>query len=514
MNAGNVVRRNDLSIIKQLDHFTFPAILLLSFLLRLAGISQRPLWYDEAFSILFSQHSIQEMLYGTLAPSSNGSADVHPLGYYTFLHFWMKLFGDSLIAVRLPSIIFGMGGVILAYIIIKNLLGRTLGTWASLLVAVSPFQIHYSQEIRMYSLMLFLLLLATLVFWKGITQDRPIWWILFACLSALAQYTHNLSGIFLFTLASTALVFRSARKKIWYIVPAGVGALLLYFPWLLSLPSQLTKVKQNYWTTTPEFSRLLTTLLSFTTNLPVPQSWLPLALFITLVTLFIATFQTVKQFQRRDDTLEPGLWLAYMAFAPIALMFLISMFLSVYIERALLYSGVMYLGWVAWSLKGSGLIRGVQWFTLFFLFIGMGLGYYQHLAYRGFPYGPYSEMISAIKSRLEDQDIVLHSNKLTLLPSVYYDRSLPQEYLDDPAESGSDTLAPATQRVLGLMAIPSIDSMESPGNKIWFVIFKRAIEEYQNGGYSNHPQLTWLNGHYSLLRIETWGDILVYVYTR
>jgi hypothetical protein len=77
------------------------AILILALLVRLLGIISRPIWYDEAFAILFSEKGLGAMLYGTLAPTGTGSADIHPLGYYSILWLWMKVFGDSLVATRL-----------------------------------------------------------------------------------------------------------------------------------------------------------------------------------------------------------------------------------------------------------------------------------------------------------------------------------------------------------------------------------------------------------------------------
>jgi hypothetical protein len=41
-------------------------------IVRCLGIGRRPIWYDEAFSILFSEKGLAAMLYGTLA------ATVHP----------------------------------------------------------------------------------------------------------------------------------------------------------------------------------------------------------------------------------------------------------------------------------------------------------------------------------------------------------------------------------------------------------------------------------------------------
>src|SRR5919109_2433509 len=87
------------------------AILLLALGVRMIGIVSRPIWYDEAFAILFSEKGLSAMLHGTLAPTGAGSADIHPLGYYTILWLWMKVFGESLIATRLLSVLAGLVSV-------------------------------------------------------------------------------------------------------------------------------------------------------------------------------------------------------------------------------------------------------------------------------------------------------------------------------------------------------------------------------------------------------------------
>ena len=58
--------------------------------------------------------------------------------------------------------------------------------------------------------------------------------------------------------------------------------------------------------------------------------------------------------------------------------------------------------------------------------------------------------IKAFKNRLEQGDVVIHSNKLTYLPSFYFDRDLPQSYLIDTLGGSTDTLSPATRKILHL----------------------------------------------------------------
>src|SRR5215208_3825945 len=91
------------------------AILILALCTRLLGIASRPIWYDEAFAVLFSEKGLSAMLYGTLAPTGAGSADIHPLGYYTLLWLWMKVFGESLVVTRLLSVMAGLISVYVVY---------------------------------------------------------------------------------------------------------------------------------------------------------------------------------------------------------------------------------------------------------------------------------------------------------------------------------------------------------------------------------------------------------------
>lgn len=88
---------------------TAVAVLLLAFGLRMVHIQGRPLWYDEAFAVLYGSLSSERMVYGTVTPVQGaGAADVHLLLYYFLLHGWMGLVGQSPLAVRFLSVGLGM----------------------------------------------------------------------------------------------------------------------------------------------------------------------------------------------------------------------------------------------------------------------------------------------------------------------------------------------------------------------------------------------------------------------
>lgn len=453
------------------------------------------------------------MLAGTLTPVNGASADVHPLAYYTLLWGWMRLFGENLLAVRALSVLFGAGVILLVYLLAKSVGLPRITIPAVILMALSPFQIHYAQEIRMYALLGLLLVLASWALWQGMHTERWYWWLIFACSSALAQYTHNLALFYLLPLAVTPVFWRRWRPVLYTLLSGGMAG-LFYLPWLLHLPGQFAKVQSDYWTSRPGFDRVVTTLLSFTTNLPLPEAWLPGALFVAIFSCMIAVRQTWQAYRLRMPGYQAGLWFLYLAFVPASLLFLFSQWRPVYIERALIASGVMYLLWLAWALVETNLAIPIQRMTVLLLVLACGAGYYQHLTYRGFPYAPYPQMMQALETRLVPGDVILHSNKLTMLPSVFYNRKLPQEYVNDPPGSGADTLAEPTQKTLGLYARPSVEDAVDEADRVWFVIFARAIDEYRQQGYASHPHLEWLQEHYRLQGVETWEDVRLYQFIR
>jgi 4-amino-4-deoxy-L-arabinose transferase-like glycosyltransferase len=479
--------------------------------LRLPALSSKPLWYDEAFAVLFAATGPKAMAYGTLAVEQGVAADVHPIGYYSLLWSWMSLFGSSGMAVRLLSVILGVVTVYVGYRLASWLFGSRLGGMAGLALAIAPFQVHYSQEVRMYALMALLLLGAALMFRRACLENRLRDWAAFAILSALAQYTHTLSAFFLLPLALIPLWerhWKNARRT----VLAGLGALVLYLPWLLYLPSQLSRLRWAYWIPEPGAVELVRTWIVFVAGSPIPQWGLGLLLFGTVLASVIAAVGTFRAWRARSE-LRSGLWLLYLALAPTALMFAFSAWQPVYLERALLTSGAMFVLWLVWALGRPELANAYRWTGAAALIITMLLGLVGYYSYRGFPYAPFEELNIHL-SEIPSGEAIIHSNKISALPASYYDPSIEHRYLADPPGSGSDTLAPATQQVLDLIAERSIETAAGRASGLWLVMFPREESDYQAQGYLMHPDLEWLDEHYRLEQTLDFGELRAYHYLR
>ena len=487
------------------------AILILALFVRFLGVVSRPIWYDEAFSILFSEKGLGAMLYGTLAPTGAGSADIHPLGYYTLLWLWMKVFGQSLIAVRLLSIIAGLISVYLVYrIAYEAFCDFTTALYSALFAALAPFQIHYAQEIRMYSFLGMWLLLATYAYQRGAKTNEWKWWGLFSLSAALAQYTHNLAAFYLVALALSPLL-RKDWKTLRQVTIAGIGALILYLPWALQLPAQFAKIQSSYWVQRPDLSDALTLLMVYIANTPLPTQWIAGILLTAILVVTIGMIQTAN-YVRQTGTSD-GLWLMYLSFAPALLLMVFSQWRPVYIERALVPSGAIFCIWLAWVVRKLDRQKPVQYLMVGLLSIASVLGIYQHLTYRDFPYGPFVALDRYLREQSHSQSVIVHSNKLSMLPAMLFDRDLSQSFIGDELGSSTDTLAAATQEVLNIHAETDIASATREAKQVWYIIYDRSIAEYKSGRYTTHPDLAYLDSHYILGSVGTWDGLQVFFYT-
>ena len=140
---------------KFLNGLIFVVIAVVAIWLRLLYIDT-DLWYDEACSWFSAKQSFP---YGIMENLLTLDLQHTPL-YFFLLHFWMKLFGQSEIPMRILSLIFGLGSIPLVYTAAKKISTGKIAVWAASLAAVSPLLVLFSVEVRMYPIVTFLVLLS------------------------------------------------------------------------------------------------------------------------------------------------------------------------------------------------------------------------------------------------------------------------------------------------------------------------------------------------------------------
>src|SRR5512137_1136481 len=136
--------------------------------LRMLLLGTKGMWLDEAFSVWMASHSVGDMLQWMVR------IDQHPPLYYLLLHYWIALNGDTPYYARLLSVLFGAATIPVIYLIGKRLSGAVVGLVAAVFLALSPFNIYFAQETRMYTLLMFNAAVAIYALVRLLTDSRSV----------------------------------------------------------------------------------------------------------------------------------------------------------------------------------------------------------------------------------------------------------------------------------------------------------------------------------------------------
>ncbi|MDP3918182.1 MAG: glycosyltransferase family 39 protein [Candidatus Woesebacteria bacterium] len=202
-------------------------VLIFAFLLRVISLNQS-LWLDEATTALVARMPIYDF-FTRFMP-----ADFHPPLYYLAISLWSTVFGYSEVALRIPSVIFGLLTIYVVYLIAKEIKLK-YPLLPALFLATSGLHVYYSQEARMYGLVTWLVSYLVLTFIK---RD----WLKFSILLPLIFLTDYVSLLILPVL----FLYKRSRKLVYSTIPLAITFLV----WLPILTKQLTagmSIRESAW---------------------------------------------------------------------------------------------------------------------------------------------------------------------------------------------------------------------------------------------------------------------------
>ena len=162
-------------------------VLLVAAALRFWQLGVAPIWMDEAFSILIARLPASALIFKTV--------DVHPPLYYLVQKSWGAI-APAVSLARVPAAAFGVAAVGVAMLTIRDQVSTRAALWGGMLLALATGANYFSQDARMYTLLLTLLGLAT---WglMGLATPRRHGRATYAALylagAAAANYTHFLA---------------------------------------------------------------------------------------------------------------------------------------------------------------------------------------------------------------------------------------------------------------------------------------------------------------------------------
>ena len=186
-----------------------PSLLVLGIALRLPNVGAS-LWYDEvAYSTSYWLTSLHRL--GSLYLNDPSA----PL-YRVLLFFWIQIFGETELSVRVPSLLFGTSSIVLTYWIARAYGSSSMAFLAALLLCFSPAHVWYSREATPYAMTLFYLL-ATVLAWLRLREvpTHKAWFFVYFGMFLAAVFTHYYAAVLLLPLTLlNVTVEKSLRRRL------------------------------------------------------------------------------------------------------------------------------------------------------------------------------------------------------------------------------------------------------------------------------------------------------------
>lgn len=231
---------------KHLSLVILIALSLLALALRLSHLDTNTYRDDEIVTTLAARPPIAK-IYTSL---SDYSVHHMPL-YYTLVHIWMNL-GDDLVTLRLLSVIIGTACVPMIYLLAQELSRPRVALVAAALISVSPAQIFHSQQARMYPLVTFVVIWASLMFVQAWRRGRWYRWFWYGTAFAVGWYTHVYVPFSLLALNVWAVCDSWRQGKIPWgrwggLVVAQTVGLILFLPFAPQFLHGVEHASEHFW---------------------------------------------------------------------------------------------------------------------------------------------------------------------------------------------------------------------------------------------------------------------------
>lgn len=383
-------------------------------------------WRDEAFSVLAAKESL---------PFIFTRLGFEPPLYYTMLHFWIKLFGTSELAARSLSMV----GFLLATVIIIEWADELykkhwLAWFMPLFFFVNPMLLYYAFEVRTYGWYIFF---ATAMLY---TYAKKRWgW--FIASAVLGFYTHVyilpfFGALFLHRLYTERhhlfQKHRSFLHTLGHIVTdPGVKstaiAVLLMIPWLIRIVLEMGRMKSSWYF--PVDVQLVKSVLG---NMFMGYEGTPwfgwkytryLSLGIVLIGWFAFARKTVREHVRL---------LLFFGLVPLAGIIGISFIKPLFVNRYLIPVTVAE---VLVIIAAIAAIRRpiLQKIAAFVLFAGVLWINWWYAPYHAKP--PVRETFEQVQALMKPGDVVMASDSLIYLETLYYTKDKSKVYLYNPNDN-------------------------------------------------------------------------------
>jgi mannosyltransferase len=291
------------------------AIVLLSAVLRFYKLDEWSMWIDEIYTINRAQiHFSDPVRVLQNLPSTLWL----PLSVI-FTNIFLHMFGVTEWSSRLASVLLGVLSIPILYFPIRKILGVGTALTFSILLALAPWHLFWSQNARFYSSLMLLYMLAAILFFFAIEHNRPRYFLPFYILFYFALSERLVAGFLLpgiFLYIVSLWIFRFERPQ-----GLNVRNLAIFFiPFVMMVVFELVRYLVNG-------SSTFTFFISDFGNKQVED---PFRLFISIIynigfpVFALGLVAGIYLFLKKDRL---GLFLLISALLPILMLSVMNMFI-------------------------------------------------------------------------------------------------------------------------------------------------------------------------------------------
>lgn len=396
-----------------LDLATVLALCLLAFALRMHDLDGRSLWLDEGFTMRRISLSMGEIVTNQMPLDNVVTQDLHPALYFILLKLWGELGGLHLFVLKYVGVAWAVLLVPLFFATGRLLLSARAGRAAALFAALSPVYLWYAQDLRMYTQLAALSVLAVYALARASQLGRWWRWILAALvLAALCytQYTGVLIALFeVVALAIITLYVGRARR----LIALGLALLSTVPLILIVLPRVISvDVEPNYaFVSLDIIARDLLNAFSLGISVKVDQVWWLDEIFLAVVLIGVLGSYVAGQPARWRGA--RWLLLGYLVLPVLAY------YLLTYVKPA--YQGVRHLfvvGPAFYLLLARGLdilatrLRSVALAVLLLIVGGMAYSTEQYFTNQKYMKDDWRGLVRFVEANAWPRDVVIVNNTL------------------------------------------------------------------------------------------------------
>nr|WP_017902473.1 glycosyltransferase family 39 protein [Pseudomonas fuscovaginae] len=482
------------------------AILSVSIVVRFHWLTNASIWSDEGFSLELITYPLTDIW-------SLSGRDVHPPLFYMLLRGWVALTGsNALIWTRGFSAVLGIANVGLGIWLARMVSTPRAAMAAGWLLALLPIAVRYSQDIRMYALMGVELTGATiaLVYWVRKPQ-KNIYLVIYVLLMSSGLYTHYFSifcalSHWLYLLLIRLPVhgkYRHIESPGWWL--ANVMIAILYLPWLSNMLAQLSTFGVGWIQPVSSYS-LPSAIWRFLT---VNDGRDGNVLVYWLVPILYLTGGSIVIWKDRSHCSVHTL-IVICGFLTMAVAFLFSFYVPVFVERYLFFSALMMPVVVAIALdrlrNQPGFVMAVCALSAVEVF-GLGHVYSQQHTMNN-PYrvedNRLAELMAYFDAKSLDGDVLVVGDAYLFYAGHFYNKQRKTLLYCSPPECNraefSSFFAPM-MKYGNDTYVESLDRVESVTGRVWWLDYSDKNQDAGTGFFGCWHQINQLSMGDNVLRL-------------